>query len=544
MLQKSRMTARNSNDFVNQKRLKEGAFNNIFLASIFEHVARKNLKQKYQSSFPYCHLSIYPACNDFRLRGVLKEVKEQLNAAFKETDLFKVYQTCDLCGFSSKLKQTPELLALRSSIYSSEFRKLLSDISGCGILSDRVDCSCNIYCQGGHLLCHDDVIGTRAISFILYLTDPEETWTETDGGALELFDKEEGEPLPRTYPSKFILPNWNKFVFFEVKPGESFHAIQEIFGENKPRISISGWFHLTDSKFMLTKHASREQLSNKADKIFNPTNRISRSIYELSNIYELSSKDISFLSGWISAEYLTKENISAIRKNFLSDKCVQLRCFLKPAISENINAFLFAKMRTGKSAGSSRKSTRNWKVVGPPHKHRYLKLENRGKYFLNDVEVCSTFFDLEEFLFKSSAYNRWLLAVTGQIVSESKSAVRNFRRGQDYTIAHHDSDSKVSQLQSTLCFVKADSINEHRAWMSGNFGGFECFIPTSPEVEDIAATAEVYDTTSNEEQLISVQASFNTLSLVQNKEHDFYFIKYLSKFAPSDRYDVHFCYNI
>ena len=154
------------------------------------------------------------------------------------------------------------------------------------------------------------------------------------------------------------------------------------------------------------------------------------------------------------------------------------------------------------------------------------------------------FFDLEEFLFKSSAYNRWLLAVTGQIVSESKSAVRNFRRGQDYTIAHHDSNSKVSQLQSTLCFVKADSTNEHRAWMSGNFGGFECFIPTSPEVEDIAATAEVYDTTSNEEQLISVQASFNTLSLVQNKEHDFYFIKYLSKFAPSDRYDVHFCYNI
>ena len=56
------------------------------------------------------------------------------------------------------------------------------------------------------IFCHDDVIGTRAISFILYLTDPEETWTETDGGALELFDKEEGEPLPRIYLSKFILP--------------------------------------------------------------------------------------------------------------------------------------------------------------------------------------------------------------------------------------------------------------------------------------------------------------------------------------------------
>ena len=174
----------------------------------------------------------------------------------------------------------------RSSIYSSEFCKLISDISGCGILSDRIDCSCNIYCQGGHLLCHDDVIGTRAISFILYLTDPEEPWTESDGGALELFDKEECDPFPRTYPSKFILPNWNKFVFFEVKPGESFHAIQEILGE-KPRISISGWFHFTDSN-MLTKYASREQLSNKTDKICELKNRIPRSIYDLSNKYELS----------------------------------------------------------------------------------------------------------------------------------------------------------------------------------------------------------------------------------------------------------------
>ena len=542
MRKHSRVTTEYSNDLVNQKKLREGAFDNIFLASLFEPVARRNLRQKYQSSEPYRHLSIYPACNDFRLRCVLKEVKEQLNATFKETDLFKVYQTCDLGGFSSKLKQSPELLALRSSIYSNEFCKLISDISGCGILSDRIDCSCNIYCQGGHLLCHDDVIGTRAISFILYLTDPEEPWTESDGGALELFDKEECDPFPRTYPSKFILPNWNKFVFFEVKPGESFHAIQEILGE-KPRISISGWFHFTDSN-MLTKYASREQLSNKTDKICELKNRIPRSIYDLSNKYELSSKDILFLSGWISAEYLTKANISAIRKKFSSDKCVQLRFFLKPQISENINALLFGKRRTDKNTGRHKKMSRNWKVNGPPHKHRYLKLETRGKYFLNDVEVCSTFFSLQESLFKSIAYNRWLLAVTGQTVTESKSVIRNFRRGEDYTIAHHNSNSKVRQLQSTLCFVKCDTKSEHHAWTSGNFGGFECFIPTLPEVEDSASTAEVYDTTSSEEHLISVQASFNTLSLVQNDSCDFFFIKYLSKFAPSDRYDVHFCYNI
>jgi len=239
-----------------------------------------------------------------------------------------------------------------------------------------------------------------------------------------------------------------------------------------------------------------------------------------------------------------KENVSAIQKNFSSNKCVQLRCFLKPEISENINALLFTKLRTDRTEGCDSKTSRNWKVIGPPHKQRYLKLENKEKYFLNDATLCTTFRDLEETLFKSSAYNRWLLAITGQIVSESNSAVRKFRRGQDYTIAHGNSISKDPKLHSTLCFVKSDTKNEYDAWMSGNFGGFECFIPTSSEVEESDATAEVYDTKSSEEHLISVHASFNTLSLVHNEEHDLCFVKYLSKFAPSDRYDVHFCYNI
>ena len=40
---------------------------------------------------------------------------------------------------------------------------------------------------GCHLLCHDDVIGTRRVSYIIYLTDPDDEWEEKDGGALELY---------------------------------------------------------------------------------------------------------------------------------------------------------------------------------------------------------------------------------------------------------------------------------------------------------------------------------------------------------------------
>lgn len=42
----------------------------------------------------------------------------------------------------------PEVVALRTAIYGSEFRAFVQDITGCGPLSDKVDLSCNIYAQG------------------------------------------------------------------------------------------------------------------------------------------------------------------------------------------------------------------------------------------------------------------------------------------------------------------------------------------------------------------------------------------------------------
>jgi Rps23 Pro-64 3,4-dihydroxylase Tpa1-like proline 4-hydroxylase len=67
--------------------------------------------------------------------------------------------------------------------------------AGCGELSEKTDCACNVHSYGGHLLCHDDVIGDRRVSFIIYLTDPDEGWTADDGGALELYPNAPGALL-------------------------------------------------------------------------------------------------------------------------------------------------------------------------------------------------------------------------------------------------------------------------------------------------------------------------------------------------------------
>ena len=63
----------------------------------------------------------------------------------------------------------PALMALRADLYSEGFRAQVSKICGCGELTNRVDMAASVYIAGCHLLCHDDVIGTRAVSFIVYV---------------------------------------------------------------------------------------------------------------------------------------------------------------------------------------------------------------------------------------------------------------------------------------------------------------------------------------------------------------------------------------
>jgi prolyl 3-hydroxylase /prolyl 3,4-dihydroxylase len=144
-------------------------------------------------------------------------------------------------------------------------------VTGCGPLSGtKQDMSVNSYKNGCHLLNHDDVIGTRRVSYILYIpiagTSGQQSalWDPSWGGALELYPvtSVEGTLEPNAKPTKIIPPSWNQvrsplfvisyshshlgqFVFFEVQPGHSFHSVEEVVvgtpDDGKERLSISGW---------------------------------------------------------------------------------------------------------------------------------------------------------------------------------------------------------------------------------------------------------------------------------------------------------------
>jgi prolyl 3-hydroxylase /prolyl 3,4-dihydroxylase len=186
----------------------------------------------------------------------------------------QVNQTGDLASLSflspDQLAVLPSLLHLRDALYSPDFLSFLRGVTGCGPLSStKRDMSVNSYTKNCHLLNHDDVIGTRRVSWILYMpiagidssssNDNEATrirgWQKEWGGALELYPVKTadgslgGEGEPECIPEKVVPPSWGQFVFFEVQPGMSFHSVEEVVvgdmsqGDARARLSISGWFH-------------------------------------------------------------------------------------------------------------------------------------------------------------------------------------------------------------------------------------------------------------------------------------------------------------
>jgi len=171
---------------------------------------RVELSASYHASKPYKHLELHRIVSDEFMLHVRNEILSCLPSTFKESDIFKLFQTMDLASISTS-SLTPQLerdlahlLALRNSLYSKEFRAFLTEVLQCGELIDRVDMSANVYGQGHHLLCHDDAIGKRKLSYIIYLPEPSPVWRSTDGGGLELYPVEtvNGVYSPAVIPTK------------------------------------------------------------------------------------------------------------------------------------------------------------------------------------------------------------------------------------------------------------------------------------------------------------------------------------------------------
>jgi Rps23 Pro-64 3,4-dihydroxylase Tpa1-like proline 4-hydroxylase len=560
----------------------------------------KEYTKEYAESEPYKHSVISNLIDDKLLRSVRLEVKDNVHFTPKETDIYKIHQSGDLANLDglddAALEKLPSLLRLRDALYSSAFRKYVATITGSGELSGRkTDMAINVYTPGCHLLCHDDVIGSRRVSYILYLTDPDIPWKEEWGGALRLyptntFEDETGEKTKTPSPdfTKVIPPAWNQLSFFAVQPGESFHDVEEVYhAANKEqlekeggriRMAISGWYHIPQigeegyvkgAEEKWGANSSLLQLQGNPDRYDFPqeqTITVEASAEEAEE-KALEEAELDFLLKYMAPNYLTPDLLEQVSDRFLEESSVTLDGLLSSKYSQKMKAYIEAQELSSLPESSSEIEKSSWKVAKPPHKHRFLyqqPSDEAGAKFDGSTELDPITELLEVFL-PSPQFRKWLQLATECKIENYNILARRFRKGLDYSLAtSHDGQPRLELVLGLTptpgwgadededdeeTEVAAESKSNGKAKDEeeeelDDVGGHDVYMAGDDEADEDAA---VYKTSSDAEDdnvLFTMPASWNSMSIVLRDSGVLKFTKYVSKSAKGDRWDVTAAYGI
>jgi prolyl 3-hydroxylase /prolyl 3,4-dihydroxylase len=451
-----------------------------FRSDLFDNGTVSSYRSDYGSSGPYPHAVVPSLIEDSLLRSVRTEISEHIHFTLKETDIYRIHQSGDLANLSKldadSLKHLPSLVRLRNALYSPDFREWVSSVTGAGKLSgEKTDMAVNVYTPGSYLLCHDDVIGSRRVSYILYLTDPDKPWRKEWGGGLRLYPTElrlnnDGEPIrvPMADHSLNIPPSFGQLSFFTVLPGESYHDVEEVYHADQSsnnslddggriRMAISGWFHIPQPgedgyeaglEAAQAQKSSLTQLKSAANE-FDEPQPLYRHYDEARTVMNssatatetdpgdesdddesiLTEQDLTFLLQYISPSFLTPDMIEQFSDSFTDTSVLQLSRFFKEPFATALHAHI-----TKIESSTSSPETSPWPVARPPHKHRYAYLQSHESLHADPSPIARILTDL----LHAHAFKKWLALVTGlrphSLVRQDVLA-RRFRRGKDYALA-------------------------------------------------------------------------------------------------------------
>ncbi len=601
-----------------------------FRKGLFDAPVLESYTSEYAASTPYRHAVINGLVDDTLLRSVRDEVRDNVSFTPKETDIYKIHQSGDLANLDGledeALAKLPSLLSLRDALYSEAFRNYVSHITGCGPLSGRkTDMAINVYTPGCYLLCHDDVIGSRKVSYILYLTDPDTPWRNEWGGALRLFPVaeqagENGEMAKTVGPDpvKVIPPAWNQLSFFAVQPGESFHDVEEVYHASsaeelernggRVRMAISGWFHIPqpgEDGFVLgaeeaqLKNSGLVQLQGNPDQYDQPqakavavVDKTADNSQDSRGSQEFDESDLEFLLKYLAPSYLTPDTLTGIAEHFDENSSITLPSILKASFASQLKTDI--EKREAEAAAAKGDAV-DWHVAKPPHKHRFLYLQQ------GDAPKDSPWHELLDVLLPSMQFRTWLEMATSTTISSHDMVARRFRHGKDYTLATgHDGDARL-ELNLGLTptqgwsdeeaeddeeeeedvdeeeaetdievegkgkgkaaekkpapkkngrdskdgqYGKAEA-NSSKAGSSSStaekkeeveVGGHEVYMAGGNDDNDDAA---IYRSSNDDDNILFFQApAWNTMTIVLRDSDTLRFVKYISRKAPGDRWDV------
>ena len=593
-----------------QKSFREGLFSKDTLQAYSE---------EYAASEPYKHAVISSLIDDSLLRSVRNEIRENVHFTPKETDIYKIHQSGDLANLDgledAALEKLPSLLRLRDALYSEPFRKYVAGITGSGDLSGRkTDMAINVYTPGCHLLCHDDVIGSRRVSYILYLTDPDTPWQPEWGGALRLFptktfEDESGAKTRTPSPdcSKVIPPAWNQLAFFAVQPGESFHDVEEIYHANtkeeleknggRIRMAISGWYHIPQmgedgyikgAEEKWGANSSLMQLQGNPDRYDFPQQQqvIVEVPSEPNRENGFEEADLDFLLKYMAPTYLTPDTLEQVCERFLELSSVTLDGLLSDKFSEKIRSYI-EEQETSKLPDDSTEieKTTAWRVAKPPHKHCFLYQQPSAENPSDDTAEMNPIQELLEVFLPSRQFRRWLELAADCHIEKYDFLARRFRKGSDYALATshdweprleislgltpttgwsaeedeaegedeidgHENSENEEKLNSPKYdekkkqkhareMTEAKNSLENREEEQDDVGGHEVYMAGDDDSQN--DDAAIYKTSSDPDDdnvLFTIPANWNKMSIVLRDSGVLKFVKYVSRNAPGDRWDI------
>ncbi|SGZ53866.1 CIC11C00000003143 [Sungouiella intermedia] len=567
---------------------------------IFDQDFQSTLSQEIKDSQPYRWGTVKELMDDTLLRNVRKEVLSEIAFTKKETDIYKVFQSGDLANLSGldwdDLSRLPSLYKLRAAIYSEEFRDFISNVTGCGKLSGvKTDMSINTYTKGCHLLTHDDVIGSRRVSFILYLPDLEFTWKPHYGGGLRLFPAVVPN-VPETDFSAKLVPQFNQIAFFTVQPGLSFHDVEEV-RVDKQRLSIQGWFHIpqpgedgfipgeqeeTEAKSTLQQLQTKELQEYDFPKPIRNDIAVNEiKLYENLDLERMifSDNEKLYLATYINPFYLTKSAVQQLNNTFLEQSVVEISEFLQKEYAEVLQTTLRKTELENKTPSTAAEITSPWKCAVPPHKQRFMYIDGKSSFGLSEKETefvnhigpqeMPNFaltrqlapHDTEKMLLevmsfmKSIAFRKWMALVTGLIPTSDQILARKFRPGQDFILAT-TTDKKLARdhlnelnvlLEATLGITP--TATNPKNWESGEFGGYELCMAlnlgdSDDEFEDDDPAIYKASDPNDDSVLFTSQCKWNSLCLMLRDPSVLKFVKYVSINARGSRWDISAQWNV
>ncbi|KAH6659997.1 Oxoglutarate and iron-dependent oxygenase degradation C-term-domain-containing protein [Truncatella angustata] len=550
--------------------------------------------KQYAESEPYKHCVINQLIDDKLLRAVREEVKDNVSFTPKETDIYKIHQSGDLANLDGlgdeALSKLPSLLALRDAMYSQSFRDYVAHITGCGPLSGKkTDMAINVYTPGCFLLCHDDVIGSRRVSYILYLTDPDIPWKPEWGGALRLFPVQDRRgkdgkiaKTPEADVSKIIPPAWNQLSFFAVQPGESFHDVEEVYhAETKKqlkkeggrvRMAISGWFHIPQigedgyvkgAEEENAKNSSLMQLQGNPDQYDTPRPAaVKVENPQASSPEDFDESDLEFLLKYMAPTYLTPDTLEQITEQFDEESSITLPDLLNKKFGQRLREYVSKEDGKAVPESTAEIEKGDWKVAKPPHKQRFLFMQHKngaqsGKTKTKDDSPIRELLDV---FLPSPQFRRWLQMATSSVIESHDLIARRFRKGKDYTLAtgHEGKPRLELNLGITPTSGWGDEVvdeeeDEEPPKKNGKtkgkgkakgesteepeeVGGHEVYMAGD---DDSAEDAAIYKSSGDDDNILFFQAAaWNKLTIVLRDSGTLKFVKYVSKKAPGDRWDI------